>query len=304
MGVVGRASDAKLIIATLAVAVVVIAVGLMVANIGRFDLGEGGEPLGPEAYAVAEILAYTLVPIFLFIGLWLVLSGSRRKGARGKASPTGSRSMAGYIALMALVGAVIIFASLTDGQIIGAPGDGDGDGVDEPEQEEGPVVAPDGGQGSLLILGFLIVIAVLGLSMVPRYLRSRPVLASRAAGAMEMRRAKAIVDKAVDDLYAGEDARSVIVRTYQSMSRLVAARLSDSSTLTPRELAAIAEGRFRWPRGPTEELTVLFEEAWYSDHAMSEEKKERALRCLGEISTSFHHGGGDGRAAEAVHQLR
>lgn len=301
---VGRASDVKLMIATLAMATVVTAVGLMVANIGRFDLGEGGEPLGPEAYAVAEVLAYTLVPIFLFIGLWLVLSGSRRKGAPGKASPRGSRSMAGYIALMALVGAVMVFASLTDGQIFDSPDEGDEGGVVEPDQDDGPVVAPDGGQGSLLILGFLIVIAVLGLSMVPRYLRSRPVLASKAARAMEMRRAKAIVDRAVDDLYAGEDARSVIVRTYQSMSRLVAARLPDSSALTPRELAAIAEGRFGWPRGPTVELTALFEEAWYSDHAMSEEKKERARGCLGEISTSFHHGGGDGRAAKAVHQLR
>jgi len=302
--VVGWDSDSKLIVATIALVVLVSAVAMMVANVEYFDLGEGGEPLGPKANAVAELLAYTLVPIFIFLALWLLLSSRKGKGMREKVQPKPGSGIAGFIVILMILGAVIVFAALTDGQIFDAYQDpqdqNDPGGEGEPE----PVVTPDGGQGSLLIGAFLIVIIVLALGGGRKYLRKRPVLASRAATALEMKKARAIVDKAVEDLYAGEDARSVIVRAYQRMSRLISGRLQDAPYLTPRELASLAEERFGWPRKATDELTSLYEEAWYSDHQLSEEKKEKALRCLREISGALGMEGGDVRGSEAPAPLR
>ena len=300
---VGRDSESKLMVATMALLVLVSAVAMMVANIEHFDLGQGGEPLGPKANAIAELLAYTLVPIFIFLALWLLISSRKGKRGREKVQPKPSRGIAGFIVLLVILGAVIIFASLTDGQIFDAYQDPEGQS-DQDGGETAPVITPDGGQGSLLMGAFLIVILVLALGGGRKYLRKRPVLASRAATALEMRKARAIVDKALEDLYAGEDARSAIVRAYQRMSRLISGRLQDAPYLTPRELASLAQERFGWPGKATDELTSLYEEAWYSDHPLSEEKKERALRCLREISGAQGMEVGDARGSEAPTPLR
>jgi Tfp pilus assembly major pilin PilA len=136
-----------------------------------------------------------------------------------------------------------------------------------------------------MLIGLLIFVAILAIVLGLKYVRRTPVRAGPARAALERQNAKDIVDQAVRDLYAGDDARSVVIRTYQMMSRLLRGRVQDAETLTPREMAAMAEARLGWPEQPTKELTYLFEEAWYSNHELREESKESALRCLRQISS-------------------
>jgi hypothetical protein len=139
---------------------------------------------------------------------------------------------------------------------------------------------------SLAILGMILAILLLSLFAVFRYVRNKPLLPPSTMLSEDLPRAQGIVEDAMDDLYKGEDARSVIVRAYQRMTRLVQSRMEVPASLTPRELADTAGKSFGWPEGPTMELTSLFEEAWYSDHGLDISARERALGCLKEISTA------------------
>ena len=88
------------------------------------------------------------------------------------------------------------------------------------------------------------------------------------------------------DLMAGEEPRSVIVRTYQQMSRLVGKEGRNLKSLTPREVAELARSDFNWPEEPLSDLTSLFEEAWYSQHLMGEAERDRALRAFEAIASN------------------
>jgi hypothetical protein len=151
-----------------------------------------------------------------------------------------------------------------------------------------------------MLIGILLFVTILAIILGLKYVRRTPVRMIKAKAAMERQKAKEIVDKAVRDLYAGDDARSVVVRTYQMMSRLLGDKVLDVEALTPREVAAMAETRLGWPKGPTRELTSLFEEAWYSDHRLTDESKEAALRCLRQISSYVSGPPGAQRRADAA----
>ena len=45
-------------------------------------------------------------------------------------------------------------------------------------------------------------------------------------------------------------------------------------------MAELAKHDLGWPDGPLIELTTLFEEAWYSEHAMGDAERDRALRAF------------------------
>ena len=82
-------------------------------------------------------------------------------------------------------------------------------------------------------------------------------------------------------LYAGEDPRSTIIRTYQQMCLLVqVGKLEDEPFLTPKVFAERAVKELGWTEGPLVDLTLLFEEARYSNHEMGESQKERAIVSL------------------------
>jgi hypothetical protein len=132
----------------------------------------------------------------------------------------------------------------------------------------------------------ILAILLLSLFAVFRYVRNKPLLPPSMMLSEDLPRAQGIVEDAMDDLYKGEDARSVIVRAYQRMTQLVHSRMEVPASLTPRELADRAGKSFGWPERPTMELTSLFEEAWYSDHGLGTSARERALGCLKEISTA------------------
>ncbi len=139
----------------------------------------------------------------------------------------------------------------------------------------------------MILVGFLIFIVLIAGILSIKFVRRTPISSVSAWQALEQQKAKDIIDKAVRDLYAGDDARSIVIRTYQTMTRLLRGKVEDAEMLTPREIAVLAERRFGWPSKPTEELTSLFEEAWYSDHRLKEENRDAALNCLTQISSQI-----------------
>jgi hypothetical protein len=283
--VVEKDKDGDIWLATAALALVIIALALMIANMGYFQLGDEQSPLGPMSRQVAEVLSYVLLGVWICVGA-LVLVQMARKGKAPGRERKGGRSggtVTALIAIFVILGCVLAFIYATGGAVVTPPSTPDGGGGGG--GGSGAPLTADDPAGSLMLIGLLIFVALLAIVLGLKYVRRAPVRMGAAREAIERQKAKDIVDQAVRDLYAGDDARSVVVRTYQMMSRLLRGKVLDAEALTPREVAAMAESQLGWPKEPTNELTSLFEEAWYSDHQLREESKEAALRCLRQIST-------------------
>ena len=93
-----------------------------------------------------------------------------------------------------------------------------------------------------------------------------------------------VVAESVEDLSTEPDARRAIIRCYARFERVAAdSGLARRPWLTPMEFLLEALSRLRLPRGAAQTLTGLFELARFSNRAMGEPERVRALQALDEI---------------------
>ena len=93
-----------------------------------------------------------------------------------------------------------------------------------------------------------------------------------------------VVAESVEDLSTEPDARRAIIRCYARFERVAAdSGLGRRPWLTPMEFLLEALSRLRLPRGAAQTLTGLFELARFSNRAMGEPERVRALQALDEI---------------------
>jgi hypothetical protein len=272
-------------IAVLLALICVVAVLLLIANIGNVTDEEGEGILGPAGNLIAERIAEILfvVWIALFIS-FMVIYFKGKAGTRMKVEGGGEFSWAWPLGLMVLIGFIVVIKILT-GDSGGWAGSDDG----EAGGGAGEIIpgTEGGGPESYLIFIITAVIIAVVLFTVVRELRSRRPPRPTMTLDNEM---KVIIERAMDSLEAGGDPRMVVYRSYMSMCDLLERRgLADISYLTPGEFASIAVREFYLPREQVEELTQLFEEARYSDHLVGEGMKERSIRCLRAIKISLEN---------------
>jgi len=87
--------------------------------------------------------------------------------------------------------------------------------------------------------------------------------------------------RAIEDLLAGEDFRSAVLRCYHSMTLLFAQHgLRPDAAQTAREFESDALRSYGVSRETIDDLTSLFEEARYSTHAIGEAQRDTAVACL------------------------
>ena len=92
------------------------------------------------------------------------------------------------------------------------------------------------------------------------------------------------IQRALDDMTSGTDVRSSIMRCYRDMCRLASHHgIADEEHLTPREFERLVGAKLPIADDKLRELILIFEEARYSDHDLSDEMRERALGALGGI---------------------
>ena len=105
-------------------------------------------------------------------------------------------------------------------------------------------------------------------------------------GGLNQRRlgAAQAVQAAISELQLGGDVRTVILACYERFCYFLFARgVSQQEPLTPRELEDLAVSRLAVSPDSAESLTSLFEEARYSEHALGEADRDRAVQSLGRI---------------------
>lgn len=100
--------------------------------------------------------------------------------------------------------------------------------------------------------------------------------------------ASAVVQETIRDLEIGEDVRDVILACFQRFCRLLGDRgIRDQTSLTPRELEGLAVRDLGVSRTWSETLTGLFEEARYSEHALGDAERHRAIESLERIQAAL-----------------
>jgi hypothetical protein len=266
-------------------AAALVATGLLISNILESTMGTGGASIRTFTNGIAQVLTTTLyvlwagILIYLMIGLF---SSKSKEKSKGPMRASSNVSLLAVLLILAL--SVLIISNL--GVKFSFLGDGGRDqgGIDGGEGGSTPIA---GGQGNSGFLTLILLATILAVSIAV-YLKfnRRWSTTDNDNWTKEMRGQMGIevVERAIEELYRGDDFRSVIIRMYQQMCLLTSEKeKSFEKYMTPREFAEMAIRQMRWPEIPVRELTSLFEEARYSDHLIDESRKDRAVRCLEDI---------------------
>lgn len=93
--------------------------------------------------------------------------------------------------------------------------------------------------------------------------------------------ARRAVDDAISSIIRGDDPRSVVIRCYNDMCRIVLGKgVKGFRPLTPGEFKVKIKEELGVSGSSVDQLTTLFEEARYSHHQIGDEHKDRALEAL------------------------
>ena len=89
------------------------------------------------------------------------------------------------------------------------------------------------------------------------------------------------IQRTIDALADGSDTRATVIRCYTDMCKVMAKYgVVEEEHLTPREFEKLAKDSLPVPDELIHDLVVIFEEARYSDHALTDEDSKRALSAL------------------------
>jgi len=266
-------------------AATLVATGLLISNILESTMGTGGASIRTFTNGIAQVLTTTLyvlwtgILIYLMIGLF---SSKSKEKSKGPMRASSNVSLLAVLLILAL--SVLIISNL--GVNFSFLGDGEGDqgGTDGGEGGSTPVTGGQGGSGFLALILLATILAV-SITVYLKFNRRRSTTDNdNWTKEMRGRMGTEVVERAIKELYRGDDFRSVIIRMYQQMCLLTSEKeKSLEKYLTPREFAEMAIRHMRWPEIPVRELTSLFEEARYSDHLIDESRKDRAVSCLEDI---------------------
>lgn len=258
------------------------AVGVLVTNIQNADVGVRGQSILEFTSALSTTIFWSLVALWAVILIFYLLGligGRRRKGAANSATLPGRGN---FLLALIVLAFWIALLKLNEGSLNffdgGGGGGGGGDGGVAPDPVGGGTV----GGGFVLVLFFIVIVASVLISL--RQLKVLPRLAREAPRSIDAGAEIGVVETAIEDIQGGEDFRSVVIRMYRHMCRLISdAKTRGTEFMTPRELARMAVEELKWPESPVAELTSLFEEARYSHHEIDAFMQRRAVFSLESI---------------------
>jgi hypothetical protein len=97
----------------------------------------------------------------------------------------------------------------------------------------------------------------------------------------EAQQVTSALDRTIYALKTGSEYRSAVVDCYRTLCEILESRgVSNDSTLTARELEALAISRLGGSTEYLREATLLFEKARYSEDFVSEDEAKRSIVCL------------------------
>ena len=146
-----------------------------------------------------------------------------------------------------------------------------------PSPSNGGGLTPD---ATIWLVTFVAVISVMVVVSM-RFLRTGRVSVGLRRENLSQR-ATSIVNEALSELRTTDDARGAVIRAYWQMNRLFGKR-DEEAFLTPKEFAHLLVTEYGWPSKAVDDLTKVFEEARYSEHAIGDDMRELAVGSLQQI---------------------
>jgi len=96
------------------------------------------------------------------------------------------------------------------------------------------------------------------------------------------------LQRAIDTLSKGTDARSTVIRCYRDLCRIMEKHgVKEEVYLTPREFEDLANEKLPISKEHLHNLVRVFEEARYSKHTMSAKESGRAKACLEHVKNDL-----------------
>ena len=289
---------------------IVFCIGNLIYNVERLDIGDeiildqDGDPGGESYLASSSTMAQTvrymmigLMGIGIAITIGGIIYGSVTKDKAFLKSML-YPIIGGGLAIIFFVG-VFAFTELEKSEYIQnerldtgyTTGNGTANGTFSPSNEK-----PDGMDItiSIMFVGGAIAILVLIVYSIAQLTHLRSESLSDIDMDAMTEGVGQTIQQAIDDMTTGTDVRSSIMRCYKDMCKLAAQHgISDEEHLTPREFEAMIGSKLPVADEKLHELILVFEEARYSDHDLSEDMKERALAALGRIRDDLVTGAPD-----------
>lgn len=269
-------------------AAIVVVLALVLPNLVPSE----GEALdaGSGLDQVSEMVVIVLMSMGIGLIAWLLLRHVFSVKSGGSAyRPAKGGSNFGLLLLLVIVAIVLIAIPPAVQNSSLMPGDQD----DGPTPgEEPPPGANDGTSNAdtgLLASIIVLSVAVLILLLLRSLAKSGGSADLRADVEVRREQEMAVISDSIEEIRAGGDVREVILETYRRMLKLQA-HLGASKSLTAHELARLLVDRRGWPSRPTEDLTLLFEEAKYSQHPLGEQHRQSALDSLRNIEEWYKGG--------------
>lgn len=268
-------------------ATIVVTLALVLPNLVPSE----GEALdaGSGLDQVSELVVIVLMSMGLGLIAWLMLRHvfSTKSGGRSFRPASGGNNL-GLLLLLVIVAIVLIALPPAMNNSSLMPGEQD----HGPTGEEPPSTTDDGSSNAdtgLLASIIVLSVAVLMLLLLRSLAKSGGSSDIRAE--VEVKRAQelSVISDSIEEIRGGADVREVILDTYRRMLRLQG-HLGTSKSLTAHELARLLVDRRGWPSRPTEDLTLLFEEAKYSRHPLGEQHRQSALDSLRSIEEWYKGG--------------
>ncbi len=246
--------------------------------------GSGSPTANPQGLLDTNVSAFLLVATFVAFGVSaLVLFLLRRKGTPAKRV----LRPASWADVVATLIAFVIFASLIYlwPRIVGPFNrqNGTANGTAGGAGSVGPIPSVSGIPLGVFLAGavFASILAIALFFHVGANLRRMGPAISLGKGRQIAARA---VQEAIAELQIGADVRTAILACYQRFCLFLGARgIGSQEPLTPRELEDLAIRQLRVSPDSAEILTSLFEEARYSEHALGDGDRDRAVRSLERI---------------------
>jgi hypothetical protein len=259
----------------------------LLGNLSNVDLGQG-TPGNKDLILQMEGMLLPILGILWIVLLALVILTTKRTKGKGSKNVGGGGRNGFLISLLVIATVLVIAVALGGSNTVSQgndPGSGDsgGSGASPDQGGTSPTLSTAAFPAAALVLVIIVIIAAV--LVMRRGMTPTPVAVDLPAGTPEPE-ASLAVSAAIAELESHPDARSGILAAYGRMADQLG-RPGEDRTLTPREFAAKSGWRLKESASSLKELTALFEEARYSDHAMGEAERNKALAALKDIETEL-----------------
>jgi hypothetical protein len=288
----------------------VVLVGLLVTILFLTGTVAGATPRSPILAAFAPILALALMTWYLIILIAhrdeVITALAAILLLRRRGQPAKTNLLLTLVSYGVLIGLAIIFLSsgipqrIANGLagIINATGSG--------TQISSPPVSPIAGlfpTAPIVYYGAFVFVAIFVVSLLILIQGFRLALQNRGAAAgeeeqeVEVKQDVAdVVQQAIKNLKVTEGYHETILQCYQRMCKILSdAGIEPSPSETAREFAEDISLKLRVGSNAVQGLTFLFEEARYSAHQITEQKRIMALRHLESLQQALSANVGVGR---------